>query len=140
MIADAVAAEVHSEKFASRGKTPEVTTVLHYRIPDFERRRMDCYLVSLSANLYYTDTKGVIQRRGHYELFVSSDAEQVYDSVTADAINWDNDFSTDERKAAYLLWVLGGIIDGQYSGNFLNVTETVSQWSPDDLAFINSCL
>lgn len=140
MIADAVAAEVHSEKFASWGKTPEVTTVLHYCSPNFERKRMDCYLISLSANLYYTDTKGVIQRRSHYELFVSGDGEQVYDSVTADAINWDNDFSTEERKAAYLLWILGSVIEGQYSGNFLNMTETVSQWSPDDLAFINSCL
>lgn len=152
-IADAVTAELHSEKFAawqaSYGENswrdpqpPKVATVLHYFVPDFEGEEMECYLVDISADVCYTDANGEAQRDSHYELFVSSDGTRVYDSITADIRNYRWDVSTFERRAAYLLWILESMIDGNYNGSgyFLNDTERVSKWSSGDLAILNSYL
>lgn len=149
MIADAVTAEVHSEKFAAwqasyRKNTrqdprpPEVIDVLHYWVPDFEGEEMECYLMVISADVCY----GGNQEGSHYELFVSVDGTQVYDSITADTLHYRGDVSTYERRAAYLLWILGCMIDGNYhsSGYFLNDTERVIQWSADEVAVINSSI
>lgn len=149
MIADAVTAEVHSEKFAAwqasyRKNTrqdprpPEVIDVLHYWVPDFEGEEMECYLVVISADVRYRGN----QTNSHYELFVSVDGTQVYDSITADTLHYRGDVSTYERRAAYLLWILGCMIDGNYhsSGYFLNDTERVIQWSADEVAVINSSI
>ena len=62
MIVDAVSAQIQSENFAqwqelaeqfkgSAPKAPEVTSVLHYEIGDFEGEKMECYLVNISADI-----------------------------------------------------------------------------------------
>lgn len=150
-IAEAVSAQIHSEEFAawqaSYGENswrdpqpPEVTTVLHYCTADFEGEEMEGYLVDISADVCYTNPRGEVQRASHYELFVTSDGTQVYDSITADTRNYRFSVSTFEGRAAYLLWILECMIDGYYhsDGYFVNDTELVSKWSAEELAILNS--
>lgn len=149
LIVDAVRTEVQSEKFAawqalykedmgSDPKAPEVTTVLHYEIADFEGEKMDGYLVNISAGVRHGAPDGNTYTDSRYGLFVSSDGKTVIDSITVDAPSFDGDTSTPEGRATYLLWIFGGIIDDSYHGNFLNDAETVTEWSADELAIINS--
>ena len=151
MIVDAVSAQIQSENFAqwqelaeqfkgSAPKAPEVTSVLHYEIEDFEGEKMDCYLVNISADIAWWDNEaaqqGTLEER--YQLYVSSDGKTVMDSVTTDAGNFNGDTSTPEGRATYLLWIFGGMMDGTYEGSFLNDSETVIEWSADEVAIINS--
>lgn len=153
MIVDAVSAQIQSETFAqwqqlaeqfkgSAPKAPEVTSVLHYEIGDFEGEKMECYLVNISADIAWWDNEEAQQGSlvERYQLYVSSDGKTVMDSVTSDAGNFNGDTSTPEGRATYLLWMFGNMMDGSYQGNFLNDSETITEWSADELAVINDNL
>ena len=153
MIVDAVSAQIQSETFAqwqqlaeqfkgSAPKAPEVTAVTHYEIGDFEGEKMDCYLVNISADIAWWDNEEAQQGSlvERYQLYVSSDGKTVMDSVTTDAGNFNGDTSTPEGRATYLLWMFGNMMDGSYQGNFLNDSETITEWSADELAVINDNL
>ena len=153
MIVDAVSAQIQSETFAqwqelaeqfkgSAPKAPEVTSVLHYEIEDFDGEKMDCYLVNSSADVARCHAgathKGTLEER--YQLFVSSDGKTVMDSVTTDAGNFNGDTSTPEGRATYLLWMFGNMMGGSFQGDFRNDSETITEWSAEELAVINENL
>ena len=153
MIVEAVSAQIQSETFAqwqelaeqfkgSAPKAPEVTSVLHYEIEDFDGEKMDCYLVNISADVAWwfdeAAQQGTLEER--YQLFVSSDGKTVMDSVTTDAGNFNGDTSTPEGRATYLLWKFGNMMGGSFQGDFLNDSETITEWSAEELAVINENL
>lgn len=153
MIVDAVSAQIQSETFAqwqqlaeqfkgSAPKAPEVTSVLHYEIGDFEGEKMECYLVNISADIAWWDNEEAQQGSlvERYQLYVSSDGKTVMDSVTSDAGNFNGDTSTPEGRATCLLWMFGNMMAGNFQGNFLNDSETITEWSADELAVINDNL
>ena len=148
-IVDAVKTEVQSEKFTewqtlyknftgSAPKAPEVNAVIHYEIEDFEGEKMDCYLIDITADVCHGAPDGNTYADSRYGLFVSSDGKTVIDSITVDAPGFNGDTSTPEGRATYLLWLFGGMMDGTYEGSFLNDSETVTEWSADKVAIINS--
>lgn len=146
IVEDAVTALLRSEKFtgwqaaALNPKAPEVTAVYHYYISDFEGEEMDCYLVSISADICYTAHYGDTQQDSRCLLFISSDGATVIDAVSEDIQNYDGDVSTYERRAAYLLCIWGNSLDGYYHSNgyFVNSSERVSSWSAETIANLNS--
>ena len=149
LVADAVRTEVQSEKFAawqtlykettaSDPKAPEVSAVVHYMLEAFEGEKIDCYLVGITADVGHGAPDGNTYMDHHYGLFVSGDGKTVIDSITVDAPSFNGDTSTLEGKATYLLWIFGGMMDGSYQGNFLNDSETLTEWSADEVAIINS--
>lgn len=153
MIVDAVHSQIQSENFAewqklaenfkgSTPKAPEVTSVMHYEINDFEGEKMDCYLVNISADVawWFNEEAQQGSMAERYQLYVSSDGKTVIDSISSDAAGFDGDTSTSEGRAIYLLWTFGNMMDGSYEGNFLNDGETVTEWSADELAVINGSL
>ena len=153
IIVDAVSAQIQSQTFAqwqelaeqfkgSAPKAPEVTAVLHYEIGDFEGEKMDCYLVNISADVAWWVNEAAQQgtREERYQLYVSSDGKTVMDSVSTDAGNFNGDTSTPEGRATYLLWMFGNMMGGNYQGNVLNDSETITEWSADELAVINANL
>lgn len=151
LVVDAVSSEIQSEKFAawqafykedsgSDPKAPEVTAVLHYEIPDFEGEEMDCYLIDISTDVRHTNADGNSYTDSHYELFVSSDGKTVIDSISTDVPGFDGDVSTPEGRAEYLLWLFWCKAEGQPFNGFLNDSETITEWSADELAIINSNL
>ena len=153
MIVDAVSAQIQSETFAqwqqlaeqfkgSAPKAPEVTAVTHYEIGDFEGEKMDCYLVNISADIAWWDNEEAQQGSlvERYQLYVSSDGKTVMDSVTTDAGNFNGDTSSPEGRATYLLCMFGNMMGGNYQGNFLNDSDTITEWSADELAVINDNL
>ena len=149
LIVDAVKIEVQSEKFTewqtlyknnmgSDPKAPEVSAVMHYEIEDFEGEKIDCYLIDITAGVCHVAPDGNTYTDSRYGLFVSSDGKMVIDSITVDAHNFNGDTSTPEGRATYLLWMFGGMMDGNYEGSFLNDREKVTEWSADEVAIINS--
>ena len=62
----------------------------------------------------------------------------VIDSITVDALYFNGDTSTPEGRATYLLWIFGNMMNGTNEGSFLNDSETVTEWSADEVAIINS--
>ena len=149
LIVDAVKTEVQSEKFAewqtlykndmgSDPKAPEVSAVMHYEVEDFDGEKIDCYLIDITADVRHSAPDGNTNTDSRYGLFVSSDGKTVIDSITVDAPSFNGDTSTLEGKATYLLWIFGGMMDGTHEGNFLNDSETVTEWSADEVAIINS--
>ena len=148
-IVDVVKTEVQSEKFAewqtlykndmgSDPKVPEVSTVMHYEIEDFEGEKIDCYLIDITADVRHSAPDGNTYTDSRYGLFVSSDGKTVIDSITVDAPSFNGDTSTPEGRSTYLLWMFGGMMDGNYEGSFLNEREKVTEWSADEVAIINS--
>lgn len=149
LVADAVNNELQSEKFAawqtlykettaSDPKAPEVSAVMHYIIEDFEGEKMDCYLVDITADVGHSAPDGNTYMDHRFGLFVSSDGKTVIDSITVDAPSFNGDTSTPEGRATFLLWIFGGMMDGSHEGSFLNDSETVTEWSADEVAIINS--
>ena len=150
IIVDAVTAQIHSETFAawqslakdfkgSDPKSPEVTAVYRYSINNFEDEEIDCYLVNISADVAYWSNEeaqqGTLLER--YQLFISADGKTVMDSISTDAGNFNNDISTSEGRAIYLLWMFGSMMDGSYEGDFVNDHETVTIWAETDLNVVN---
>ena len=149
LIVDAVKTEVQSERFSewqtlykkdmgSDPKAPEVSAVMHYEIEDFEGEKIDCYLIDITAGVCHGAPDGNTYTDSRYGLFVSSDGKMVIDSITVDALYFNGDTSTPEGRATYLLWIFGGMMDGTYEGSFLNDSETVIEWSADEVASLNS--
>ena len=153
MIVDAVCAQTQSDDFAGwqalyqdfSGETPkaaEVTAVKHFAIDDFEGEKLDCYLVNISADVAWWVNEEAQQgiTDTQFQLFVSSDGKTVMNSILVDAGNFDGDISTPEGRAMYLLWIFGNMMSGNYDGSFVNDSETVTDWSADELAVINKNL
>ena len=155
LIVDAVKIEVQSEKFTewqtlyknnmgSDPKAPEVSALMHYEIEDAEFiegekiEKIDCYLIDITSYVCHGAPDGNTYTDSRYGLFVSSDGKMVIDSITVDALYFNGDTSTPEGRATYLLWIFGGMMDGTYEGSFLNDSETVTEWSADEVAIINS--
>lgn len=155
LIVDAVKAEIQSEKFAewqtlyknemgSDPKAPEVSAVMHYEIEDAEFiegekiEKIDCYLIDITADVCNGASDGNTYTDSRYGLFVSSDGKMVIDSITVDALYFNGDTSTPEGRATYLLWIFGNMMNGTNEGSFLNDSETVTEWSADEVAIINS--
>ena len=59
------------------------------------------------------------------------------DSISTDAGNFNNDISTSEDRAIYLLWSFGNMMEGSYEGDFVNDGETVTIWTDADLSVVN---
>ena len=150
LIVDAVTAQIHSDTFAawqslakdfmgSDSRAPEVTAVYHYSIDDFDDEKIDCYLVNISADVGYWSNEeaqeGALLDR--YQIFISADGKTVMDSISTDAGNFNNDISTSEDRAIYLLWMFGSMMDGSYKGDFVNDRETVTIWTDADLSVVN---
>ena len=155
LIVDAVKAEIQSEKFAewqtlyknemgSDPKAPEVSAVMHYEIEDAEFiegekiEKIDCYLIDITADVCNGASDGNTYTDSRYGLFVSSDGKMVIDSITVDALYFNGDTSTPEGRATYLLWIFGNMMNGTNEGSFLNDSETVTEWSADEVSIINS--
>lgn len=144
LVADAVKDILASEKFAqwqadyanSTGKdpaAPEVSAVLHYQIGDFE-----CYLVNVSADVRYADPSGRKTNASRFGIFIGEDGEEITDSITADADNFDDDVSTHEGRVRYLLWAFANRLSGESKGNYLNDVEVRTEWSDEAIARINA--
>ncbi|MCI6957250.1 MAG: hypothetical protein SPI15_10015 [Candidatus Faecousia sp.] len=150
IVVDAVHAQLESDQFAqwqklakefsgNNPKAPEVTSVVRYEIKDFDGSPMDCYLVSISADVAYWVNEAAQQGAmlDQFQLFISSDGKTVTDSITTDACNGTEDTTTDEGRAIYLLWIFGNRMSGDYEGSFLNDSETVTEWTADEIAVVN---
>lgn len=150
IVVDAVKTQIHSETFTAwqslakdfkggEAKAPEVTTVYHYTIDDFEDEKIDCYLVNISADVGFWRNEGAEQGAlvECYQIFVSADGKTVMDSISTDAGNFNGDTSTSEGRAMYLLWMFGSMMDGSYEGVFLNNSETITVWADTDLNVVN---
>lgn len=150
IVVDAVHAQLESEKFAqwqelarnftgNEPKVPEVTSVVHYEIKDFDGSPMNCYLVNISADVVHwideESEQGVVDSQ--FQLLISNDGKTVVDSITTDAGNGADDTTTDEGRAIYLLWIFGNMMSGNHEGNFVNDSETVTEWTADEIAVVN---
>lgn len=150
IVVDAVHTQLESDQFAqwqklakefsgNDPKAPEVTSVVRYEIEDFDGSPMDCYLVNISADVAYWVNEAAQQGAmlDQFQLFISSDGKTVTDSITTDACNGTEDTTTDEGRAIYLLWIFGNRMSGDYEGSFLNDSETVTEWTADEIAVVN---
>lgn len=150
IVVDAVHAQLESDQFAqwqklakefsgNNPKAPEVTSVVRYEIKDFDGSPMDCYLVNISADVAYWVNEAAQQGAmlDQFQLFISSDGKTVTDSITTDACNGTEVTTTDEGRAIYLLWIFGNRMSGDYEGSFLNDSETVTEWTADEIAVVN---
>ena len=150
MIADAVRSQIQSEQFTqwqklaedfsgSDPKAPEVSAVWHYEIADFDEKKMDCYLVNISADVAYwiNEEAGQGSMDSQFQLFISSDGKTVVDSITTDAGNVMHDTATDEGRITYLLWMFGVMMNSDFEGFLRNDSETVTKWTAEEIAVVN---
>lgn len=154
LVIDAVNAKINSEEFASwenlymeLTKTkvtldPQVTNVTHYEIEDFDGAKMDCYLVTVAANIAHWINEEAEQGAidGQVFIFVDVNTATSFDSITTDASNVQHDTTTEQGRATYLLWMYTNIQDGSYSGSYLNDSEIVTEMSAAEVDAINDAL
>ncbi len=153
LIFDVVQASLGSEEFANRqslykeftGSEPrnaEIAKVVHYSNGDFDGVAVDGYLVSIAADVAWWHNEAAQEGAAaeYYNIFVDSNSKAVYDSITTDAGNAEQDIKTDEGRAIYLLWVFGNILDGSYEGNYCNDSETAVEMTADEISLINAKL
>ncbi|MBP1581245.1 MAG: hypothetical protein J6A26_02445 [Oscillospiraceae bacterium] len=153
LIADVVNETIQSEDFAQwqtlfkefTGNTadaPEVRSVLHYQIDDFEGEKADCYLINISADIGYwineANQEGASSNK--FQICIDNTTNISYDSIHSDAANFNGDVSTAEGRALYLLWIYLNMANDDYSGSFLNDTEIVTEFSEKDIQAINDAL
>ena len=121
---------------------PKVTNVTHYQIPDFEGVEMDCYFVTVTSKFaHWVDEEaqqGALDENLY--LFIDSNTKNVVDYITTDAGNVTHDTSTEEGRVTYLLWIYGEVVSGNYEGDYLNNSETVTELTEADLEVINNNL
>lgn len=154
LVIDAVNAKINSEEFASwenlymeftgtkTALAPQVTNVTHYEIKDFDGAKMDCYLVTVAANIAHWVNEEAEQGAIDGQLFIFVDANTAtsFDSITTDASNVQHDTTTEQGRATYLLWMYTNIQDGSYSGSYLNDSEIVTEMSAAEVDAINDAL
>ena len=121
---------------------PTVTNVTHYQIPDFEGAEMDCYFVTVTSKFAHWVNEEAQQGAldENLYLFIDSNTQNVVDYITTDAGNANHDTSTEEGRTTYLLWIYGEVMSGNYEGDYLNGSETVTELTEADLEVINNNL
>ena len=154
LVIDAVNAKINSEEFASWENlymeftgtkttlTPQVTNVTHYEIEDFDGVKMDCYLVTIAANIAHWVNEEAEQGAIDGQMFVFVDANTAtsFDSITTDASNAQHDTTTEQGRATYLMWLYGEAQTGSFSGPYLNNSESVTEMSEAEIDAINDAL
>lgn len=154
LVIDAVNAKINSEEFVSWENlymeftgtkttlTPQVTNVTHYEIEDFDGAKMDCYLVTIAANIAHWVNEEAEQGAIDGQMFVFVDANTAtsFDSITTDASNAQHDTTTEQGRATYLMWLYGEAQTGSFSGPYLNNSESVTEMSDAEIDAINDAL
>ena len=154
LVIDAVNAKINSEEFASWENlymeftstkvtlAPQVTNVTHYEIEDFDGAKMDCYLVTVAANIAHWVNEEAEQGAIDGQLFIFVDANTAtsFDSITTDASNVQHDTTTEQGRATYLMWLYGETQTGSFSGPYLNNSESVTEMSEAEVDAINDAL
>ena len=153
LIIDTVNAKLSTEEVANwqsqykeftgnEATAPKVTNVTHYQIPDFDGVEMDCYLVTITSNFGYWVNEEAEQGAtvDNLYLFVDGNTKATIDNITTDASNVEHDTTTEEGRATYLLWIYDNISRGNYDGNYMNDSETVTELTEADLEVINNNL
>lgn len=153
LIIDTVNAKLATEEFANwqslykeftgnEATAPKVSNVTHYQNSDFDGEAIDCYLVAISADVAYwmneEAQQGIAENK--FYIFVDSNAQAVYDSITTNAFNVDHDTTTEQGRATYLLWIHNNTLDGSYDGFYANDSETITELTEADLEVINNNL
>lgn len=149
-IADAVSGIIRSEEFAlwqqnykemhGKPSDAEVDEVIRYQTGDFEGKKMDCWLVSVSADVGIWMQDGGGMALSNFQIFVDAQTGAVYDSVSADAGNFDGDVSDDEGKAVYLLWSYMNDVNDPFEGPYLNSSEIITELPEADIDAVNDYL
>jgi len=154
LVIDAVNAKINSEEFASWEKlymeftstkvtlAPQVTNVTHYEIEDFDGAKMDCYLVTVAANIAHWVNEEAEQGAIDGQLFIFVDANTAtsFDSITTDASNVQHDTTTEQGRATYLMWLYGETQTGSFSDHYLNNSEIVTEMGEAEVDAINAAL
>ena len=154
LVIDAVNAKINSEEFVSWENlymeftgtkttlTPQVTNVTHYEIEDFDGAKVDCYLVTIAANIAHWVNEEAEQGAidGQMFVFVDANAATSFDSITTDASNAQHDTTTEQGRATYLMWLYGEAQTGSFSGPYLNDSESVTEMSEAEIDAINDAL
>ncbi len=149
-VSEAVKASVATEEFAAMQElfrefsgsvpdSPEVTRALRYQLEDFEGENMDCYLIEISADMAHwvneAAAEGIVEYSFH--VFVDAETGVAYDSIALDSLNYSGALSTDEDKAAYLLWIFANSPADAQHISFMNNTESISWLSEAEIYFLN---
>jgi len=149
-IADAVSGILRSEEFAlwqqnykemhGKPRAAEVSGAVRYQIGDFEGEKMDCWLVSVSADVGIWMSDGGGMALSNFQIFVDAQTGAVYDLISADAGNFDGDVSDDEGKAVYLLWNYMNDVNDPFEGPYLNSSEIITELPEADIDAVNDYL
>ncbi len=134
--------ELYKQFKSESPSAPKVTNVTHYQIEDFDGVKMDCYLVNVSAGVAYWINEQEYQGAAEENFYVFVDANKnvFYDSISTNALGGDHDTSTAQGRATYLMWIYANIQSGEYQGDYLNDSETVTEMSADVIAAVNENL
>ncbi len=131
--------KLYKEFTGNMPREAEVTNVTHYQIDDFDGAAMDCYLVKVSADIAYWADEA--SRQGAIEnsicLFVDGTTDMVCDNITTDAMNIRHDTMTAHGRATYLVWIYANAQNGDFTGSYINDSETLTELSKEDLNIIN---
>lgn len=149
-IADAVSGILRSEEFAlwqqnykemhGKPRAAEVSGAVRYQIGDFEGEKMDCWLVSVSADAGIWMQDGGGMALSNFQIFVDAQTGAVHDSISADAGNFDGDVSDDEGRAVYLLWNYMNDVNDPFEGSYLNSSEIIAELPEADIDAVNDHL
>ena len=103
---------------------------------------MDCYLVTIAANIAHWVNEEAEQGAIDGQMFVFVDANTAtsFDSITTDASNAQHDTTTEQGRATYLMWLYGEAQTGSFSGPYLNNSESVTEMSEAEVDAINDAL
>ena len=154
LIIDSLSTKINSEEFAAwedlymqfmgvkTTKAPRITNITHYEIEDFDGAKMDCYLITVDANLAHWINEEAEQGSvdNYLHIFVDANTATMFDSITTDALGCQHDTATEQGRATYLMWIHAGLQDGSYNGNYLSDTEIVTEMSEAEIDTINDAL
>ena len=153
LVADSVKTVLSSADYASwtalykeftgnDAKAAEITDVTHYQIDDFDGDKMDCYLVSISADVAHWVNEeleqGAVEER--VNLLIHAENGNVINSITSDVMNFNGDTSTHEGRELYILWIYSNMQTGGYSGAILNDSETLTVFEDKALEAIEKAI
>ena len=132
--------QLYRDFLAAEPASPQVSKVMHYTIPDFNKVEMDCYLVAVSAGVgYWHDEEA---QRGSAEeefyLFVDAKTGEYRDSINTNAMNTTHDESSAYGRATYLIWLFGVECLGMHNGDYLNAGESKILMPQSDIDYINN--
>ena len=131
--------KLYKEFTGNMPRESEVTNVTHYQIDDFDGAAMDCYLVKVSADIAYWVDEASQQSaiENSICLFVDGTTNMVCDNITTDAMNIQHNTMTEHGRATYLVWIYANAQNGDFTGSYINDSETLTELSKEDLNIIN---